>query len=110
MLREALVKLPEQPALHYSLGLPLARQGRTEEAQTELLLAAGSPDADPRMALAYALIFDAQGEVDAAIEYLNESLERFGDDPALLSVLINLYQRTNQREAAERLIMLLPNR
>jgi hypothetical protein len=62
------------------------------------------------MAMAYALILDAQGDTDAAIEYLVGSRERFGDDPGLLSALINLYQRTNQREAAEPLIMQLRNR
>ena len=90
LLREAIVKLPEQPSLHYSLGLSLVRQGRTGEARDELLLAAAAQDADARMALAYALILDKQGEADAAIDYLNASLERFGDDPSLHAVLNNL--------------------
>ncbi|MAF82513.1 MAG: hypothetical protein CL797_00225, partial [Chromatiales bacterium] len=90
LLREAIVKLPEQPSLHYSLGLSLVRQGRTGEARDELLLAAAAQDADARMALAYALILDKQGETDAAIDYLNASLERFGDDPSLRAVLDNL--------------------
>jgi len=110
LLTEALILLPEQPALHYALGLSLFRQGLAAEAREELRLAAASQDAEPRMAMAYALILDAQGETDAAIEYLVGSRERFGDDPGLLSALINLYQRTNQREAAEPLIMQLRNR
>jgi len=110
LLREAIALLPEQPALHYSLGLSLVRQGRPAEARQELQLAAASADAEPRMALAYALILDAQGETDAAIEYLHGSLDRFGDAPALLATLINFYQRTNQRKAAEPLIMRLRNR
>ncbi len=109
LLREGVHLLPEQPSLHYALGLSLYRQGRAGEARDELLVAAESPDAEPSMALAYALIIDAQGEADAAIEYLNGSLERFGDDPGLLAALINLYQRTNQRQAAEPLIQRLRN-
>lgn len=107
LLRTGLELLPEQPSLHYALGLSLVRQGRAAESREELHLAAVSADASPRMALAYALILDLQGETEAAINYLNGSLERFGDDPGLLSALINLYQRTNQRKAAEPLIMRL---
>lgn len=110
LLRDAIALLPGQPTLNYSLGLSLVRQGRTPEAREELRLAAASQDAEPHMALAYALILDARGETDAAIEYLNGSLERFGDDPGLLAALINLYQRTNQRKAAEPLIKRLQTR
>ncbi len=90
LLREAIVKLPGQPALHYSLGLSLVRQDRTAEAQVELQLAAAAQDADARMALAYALILEKQGKTDEAINYLNASLERFGDVPLLRSMLNNL--------------------
>ncbi len=107
LLREAIDVLPEQPALHYSLGMSLVRQGRENEARAELLLAAESADAGPRMAVAYALILDALGQTNAAIEYLNGSLQRFNSDPVLLSVLTNLYRRTNQREDAEQLNMQL---
>ncbi len=107
LLRTALDLLPEQPSLHYALGLSLVRQGRAGESREELRLAATSADAEPRMALAYALILDLQGETGAAIDYLNGSLERFGDDPGLLSALINMYQRSNQRKAAAPLIMRL---
>ena len=110
LLSDALVILPEQPALHYSLGLSLFRQGRAAEARAALRTAADSDVAEPRMALAYALILDAQGETEMAIEYLLDSLQRFGNDPGLLSALINLYQRTNRREEADALIMQLQNR
>jgi tetratricopeptide (TPR) repeat protein len=109
LLKEALMILPEQPALHYSLGLSLFRQGRAAEAREELLLAAESDTAGPQMALAYALILDAQGETDTAINYLIDAQKRFGNDPGLLSALINLYQRTNQHKAAEPLMMQLRN-
>ena len=109
LLGQALRRLPEQPALHYSLGLSLFRQGRAAEARASLQTAAVSDAAEPRMALAYALILDAQGETEPAIEYLLDSLRRFGNDPGLLSALINLYQRTNRQQDAEPLIELLRN-
>jgi Flp pilus assembly protein TadD len=43
---------------------------------------------------------DAQGEQAAALAYLEKSLLRFSDDPALLSALANLYQRSGQTERA----------
>ncbi len=110
LLRKAIKLLPKQPALHYSLGLSLVRQGRMVEAREELHQAAASQDAEPRMALAYALLMDAQGETEAAINYLNGALAYFGDDSALLATLINLYQRTNRQDAAEPLIRRLKNR
>jgi len=110
LLRKAIKLLPKQPALHYSLGLSLVRQGRMVEAREELHQAAASQDAEPRMALAYALLMDAQGETEAAIKYLNGALAYFGDDSALLATLINLYQRTNRQDAAEPLIRRLKNR
>jgi len=62
-------------------------------------------------ALAYALILDMQGETEAAIEYLEDSLDRFGDKPDLLAALINIYQRARRRpQAAELLIRRLRNR
>ena len=109
LLREALVGLPGQPALHYSLGLSLYRQGRAADAREELWLAAEAEEAEPSMALAYALLLDAQGETETAIEYLAVSRQRFGDDPALLSALISMYQRTNRQDDAETLIRQLQN-
>jgi predicted CXXCH cytochrome family protein len=109
VLGQALELLPEQPALHYSLGLSLFRQGRAAEARQALQTAAASNGAEPRMALAYALILDAQGETEPAIEYLLDARQRFGNDPGLLSALINLYQRTNRQQDAEPLIRQLRN-
>lgn len=103
VLKRAIERLPDQPSLHYALGLSLYRQGRADAARAELLLAASSDEAEPRMALAYALIIDAQGEVDAAIDYLESSLDRFKNDPVLLSTLTNLYRRTGRDDVAEAL-------
>jgi len=104
LLQRALVELPAQPALHYSLGLSFVRQGRMPEAMKELGLAAESSASDPRFALTYALALDAQGNSDEAIEYLQNTIEIFGDDPALVAALVNIYQRTGDDRAARELI------
>ena len=81
-----------------------------EEAIGELDIAAQSEAADPRFALAYALALDGQGDSEAAVQYLEEALGRFGDDPALLATLANIYQRTGNEEGARALAERLPRR
>jgi tetratricopeptide (TPR) repeat protein len=110
LLRDALVRMPDQPSLLYALGLLFIREGRVNEATAELQIAADSETADARFALAYALAIDAQGETPAAIEYLQDALERFGDSPVLASALMNIYQRTGNEEAARILAQRLQSR
>jgi Flp pilus assembly protein TadD len=100
VLREALQILPDQSDLHHALGLLLIRTEQIAEATEELGIAAESADADPRYALAYALALDAQGYTFEAQVYLQKSLDRFGDDPALIAALVNFYQRSGNEEAA----------
>ncbi len=99
---------PEQAALRHSLGLSLVRQGRMADAVPELKAAADSPDATPRYALAYGLVLDSQGDPDAARVYLAGAIDRFGDDPALVSALVNFYQRDGNLEKARELAARLP--
>jgi Flp pilus assembly protein TadD len=106
-LREALQKLPDQSSLHHSLGLLLIRTERIAEAAEELGIAAESPDADPRYALAYALALDGQGYALEARTYLQSALDRFGDDPTLVAVLVDMYQRGGDEEAAGALMQRL---
>jgi tetratricopeptide (TPR) repeat protein len=107
-LRKGLEIQPEQAALRHSLGLSLVRQGNMAEAAPELEAAAASPDATPRYALAYGLVLDSQGEPEAARTYLAVAIDRFGDDPALVSALVNFYQRDGELEKARELAARLP--
>ena len=107
-LLEGLDIQPDQASLRHALGLSLVRQGRMDEAVPELQAAAELPDATARYALAYGLVLDAQGNADAARAYLAESIDRFGDDPALVSALVNFYQRDGELEKARDLATRLP--
>ncbi len=110
MLRDGLETSGENSALRHSLGLSLVRQGRMQDAVSELAAAAGAADASPRYALAYALVLDSQGQGAAARNYLESALQRFGDDPALVAGLANLYQRDGQLERARDMAARLPGR
>ena len=103
ILRKGLQLLPGQGALHHSLGLMLVRDGRIDEAMTELATAAQSQDATPRYVLAYALAIDAQGNSDDAIAYLNESRHRFSDDQVLIAALLLMYERIGDMAAVAEL-------
>ena len=103
ILRKGLQLLPGQGALHHSLGLMLVRDGRIDEAMTELATAAQSQDATPRYALAYALAIDAQGNTGDAIAYLNESRHRFSDDQVLIAALLLMYERIGDMAAVAEL-------
>ena len=107
ILREGLRLLPGQGALHHSLGLMLVRDGRINEAMTELATAAQSGNATPRYALAYALAIDAQGNTGDAIAYLNEARQRFSDDQALIAALLIMYERIGDMAAAVELRRLI---
>ncbi len=104
VIRQGIRLLPDEPALHHALGLALVRQGRMDAALPELRVAADSPTAIARFALAYGLALDAGSGPMAAISYLQKAIIRFGNDPSLLAVLANVYQRAG-REAEARAII-----
>jgi predicted CXXCH cytochrome family protein len=83
VLRAGIEVLPEQPALHHSLGLSLVRQQRLAEALLELKLATELPDAVARYALVYAIALNGDGQNQAAIQVLQTALLQFPDDPEL---------------------------
>ena len=103
-IRAGLGQLPGDPALRHALGLSLVRQGRMDEALPELEAAAQDPGATARFALAYGLALDARSGPEAAIDYLQAAVTRFGSDPSLLAALANVYQRAG-READAQLII-----
>ena len=55
----------------------------------------------------HALAIDAQGQTLGAIEFLQNALKRFGDEPMLVAALANMYQRAGNEEAAAILLQRL---
>ena len=96
--------------MHHALGLTLVRAGRLPDAMAELAAAANADDSQPQFVLAYALGLDAQGDAQAAVDVLEDSLTRFGDYPQLIAALINVYQRMGDEPAARALAERMRNR
>jgi Flp pilus assembly protein TadD len=92
-LRKGLSAIPSDAYLHHALGLSLVRQNRFNDALPELEIAAGSPDAEPRFALVYALALDRVGRTTDAIAYLQLALQRFPGDQELESAVQEMRNR-----------------
>jgi predicted Zn-dependent protease len=58
------------------------------EALTELRQAAQSSEATPRYALVYAVALNSLGQHDESVRFLEQALQRFGDEPELLNAFI----------------------
>ena len=89
LLREAIDRSDDNGAARHALGLSLVRQGRTNEAVVELR---GATIADPqnaRFAYVYGVALHSGGQVEAAIEFLEEALTEHPFDLAILTALLS---------------------
>ena len=89
LLREAIDRNDDNGAARHALGLSLVRQGRTNEALVELR---GATIADPqnsRFAYVYGVALHSGGQVEAAIEFLEEALTEHPFDLAILTALLS---------------------
>ncbi|RKX34484.1 MAG: hypothetical protein DRP71_06875 [Verrucomicrobia bacterium] len=103
----------EAASLHHVLGLLLARAGRLEEAQTSLGRAAALEEGDPRLAYVFAVALQSTGELDRAIEVLNQALNLHPyDRDILVAAITYLVEAGRNQEAqvrADELRVLEPN-
>ncbi len=100
ILREALVRLPEDAALHHALGLNLVRQRRTTDAVAELAQAARIDPADARYAYVYAIALNSVGRTKEAVQILEASNTRHPADRDTLFALTTLNRDAGQLDAA----------
>jgi Flp pilus assembly protein TadD len=91
-LRQALARVPDDSALHYTLGLVLVRQHRMPEALEQLAAAAHDGTDDARRGYVYAVALHDTGDVRGARRELERVLRRHPDDRDALAAL-QLYAR-----------------
>jgi len=89
LLRQAIGSNDENGVARHALGLTLVRQGRTEEALVELRGATVADPQHPRFAYVYGVALHGDGQVDAAITFLEESLAANPYDLTILTALLS---------------------
>ena len=89
LLREAIDRIDDNGAARHALGLSLVRQGRTNEAMVELRGATIADPQNPRFAYVYGVALHSGGQVEAAIEFLEEALTEHPFDLAILTALLS---------------------
>ena len=97
---EALALLPDEAAIHHTLGLVYARQQRWEEASTELSLAVEAAPENAWFAFVYGIALNSAGRSAEAAELLRASLDRTPWDRDLLMGLSTIHRDRGQLGAA----------
>jgi tetratricopeptide (TPR) repeat protein len=100
VLRAGLAVVPDNPDLHHSLGLLLARRASYAEAVAELGRAAELAPDRPHLTYVHAVALHSTGEIPAAIAVLEEAHRRHPDDRELLVALTTMERDRGNAAAA----------
>lgn len=110
VLREAIVKSPQDASLHHALGLTLVRTRQPDGALEELRRAAELDPERARYAYVYALGLQSAGRRSEALAVLKANLQRHSNDRETLLALVNFSREAGDirgaLEYAERLAKL----
>jgi tetratricopeptide (TPR) repeat protein len=112
LLRDGLKAAPDNASLHHTLGLTLVRLQRTAEAVPELAHAAHLAPEESRFAYVYAVALHSTGQLQEALEALEQALARHpGDRDLLFAAVVFSREAGNPTAAlqyAERLVAQMP--
>jgi predicted CXXCH cytochrome family protein len=100
ILCKGLEAVPENAALHHTLGLVLVRLKRIDDALTELGKAAALEPANARFVYVHAVALHSTGKVKEAIAALEEALRIHSDDRDILTALVAFHKGVDGTEAA----------
>ena len=113
VLRAAIVAAPQDPGLHYSLGLALVRLKRADEALDELRKATELDAGQARYAYVYAVALHSAGLGNEAMATLKENFVRHPNDRDTLLALIGFSRESGDINSAldyaERLQQIAPD-
>lgn len=102
VLREGLARQPASAELELALGLSLVRQGRPEQALTEIERSYDHAPDSRRIAYTYAIALQSAGRIDEGIAVLEQAHSRYPRDPELLYALATIERDRGRRAAAAR--------
>jgi predicted CXXCH cytochrome family protein len=112
IVHEALARLPDNPELHFTLGLNLVRQHQATEAIPEFARAAELDPANPRYAYVQGVALNSTGRTDDALEVLEAAQARHPADRDTLLALATINRDAGRMAAAlswaDRLVALDP--
>jgi tetratricopeptide (TPR) repeat protein len=107
LLKQGMAVLPNDPNLHYALGLSYVRAKRYEEALPVLAEAAKLAPENARYPYVYAIALHSTGNMDKAIGTLEQALLRHPYDREITGALVTYYRESGDTakatEMAERL-------
>jgi len=96
VLRQGIAAVPDDGSLYYALGLLQVRQQRVAEAAKSLRRAAELVPDSTQYRYVYALALQREGRLDAAIDELEDVLERDAMNRDARLALIGLYREQNK--------------
>jgi tetratricopeptide (TPR) repeat protein len=102
VLREAIARVPDAAPLHHALGLLLVRRQRSDEALTELGLAAEIAPENSRYAYVYGIALHSAGKGRLALAALEASHRSHPGDTDLLVALATLHRDDGELDTALR--------
>jgi tetratricopeptide (TPR) repeat protein len=94
VLEEGLAAAPDDPALHYALGLALVRAQRPADALTHLAGAAARAPDNARFVYTYAVALHSAGRPREAVAVLEKGLGRHPDDRDMREFLAQIRTRS----------------
>lgn len=100
VLRDAIVRSPNDASLQHALGLLLVREGHEQEALEHLAAAARLDPASVRFAYVYAVALNDAGRNGKALEVLEDDVARNPYDRDALAALVNLYRDAGNPDKA----------
>jgi Flp pilus assembly protein TadD len=103
VLREALARTPEVPALHRALGLLMVRRKNMTEALNEIRRAAELAPDDPDAQYTLAVALYSSGRQAAAVDLLDRTWKAHPGDRTVLAALVNYLRERGDFARAEEL-------
>jgi predicted CXXCH cytochrome family protein len=100
VLRDGIRKSPDNPNLHYALGLTLIRQRQIPAALAELKTAARLAPADARIGYVYGVALHDTGKPAEGIKELERVLKEHPDDVQVLQALVSYAREGGDMAAA----------
>lgn len=101
VLRNAIVRSPDDASLQYALGLTMIRQGRKREALGYLAKATQLDPANARFAYVYAVALNDAGQTDKALQVLDSDVAQHPYDRDSLAALVDYYRAQGKVAKAE---------